>query len=134
MNNNDANLIISFNKPSIRTNIDFREKLCLHKKEIFEFRQLTCCIDNEEELQLIVGICGALMLIVHHIKEDADEHCPTHAAVLPMLPTLPAMPTLPTISTMDSLGPHVKFPAMDAMKEKNWITTLSIWIHMVRKQ
>ena len=112
MNNDDDNLIISFKKPSNRTNIDLREKLCLHAKEIFEFRQLTCCIDNEEELQLIVV---ALMLILHHIKEDADEHCPTHAAVLPMLPTLPAMPTLPT---MDSLGPRVQFPAMDAMREK----------------
>ena len=41
MNNDDDNLIISFKKPSNRTNIDLREKLCLHAKEIFEFRQLT---------------------------------------------------------------------------------------------
>jgi len=87
MNNDDDNLIISFKKPSNRTNIDLREKLCLHAKEIFEFRQLTCCIDNEEELQLIVV---ALMLILHHMS---------------------------TLPTMNSLGPRVQFPAMDAKKK-----------------
>jgi hypothetical protein len=121
-NDDDDNPIVCFKKPSNRTNIDLREKLCLHAKEILEFRQLTCCIENEDELQLIVV---ALMIILHRIKENANERRPTNTTVSRnKILTIPTC-TMPTIPTMDSLlatsiplvPRAVQLPTMDALRE-----------------
>ena len=91
------NDIVGFKQVTNKKNIDLREKLALHSKELMQLRQLIFIIDDEEQFQLVIS---ALIFSIYQMSRQRKKemqpkktsqshllflHYPSHRFHLPIL-------------------------------------------------